>query len=76
MAADVLVLDDHRPHIVIAEDAPAGKVHVVPLALALDWASGKKPLPEDGILRRIIVEWLACLRTGAVEPALYALERV
>lgn len=76
MPAKVVELDRYRPHLVIAEDEPAGKVHVIPLQLALDWAAGKAPLPDAGILRRILVEWLACVRAELVETALHDLEDV
>lgn len=72
--ADIIALDDHRPHLVICEDGEHPKVHVLPVSLALDWASGAQPLPEEGILRRVITEWLACVSEGLVETALHEIQ--
>lgn len=62
MTAQIIDIDEHRPHLVIdcsgAPGEPAGAIHVVPVALAVDWGTGAKPLPEDEIVRRIIREWL------------------
>jgi hypothetical protein len=67
MSAKVVSLDDQRPHLLIHTD---GKIHVVPVALALDWASGKQELPDADILRRIITEWLCCAKAGCIEHAI------
>jgi hypothetical protein len=71
MAAEVIDLSEHRPHLVIDCTKDEGAiVHVVPVSLALDWASGKQPLPEPEVIRRIITEWLACLHAGCVGHAI------
>lgn len=66
---EVLAPDDHIC-------LNAGKdVHVFPVDLALSWAEGKVPLPEDAILRRIVTEWLACVRSGCVTHAIEELSQ-
>lgn len=69
---EVIEIDNHRPHLVIDARANALQgerptVHVVPVALAIEWARGTKPLPEPDILRHVITEWLAAL-IGEFEP--------
>ncbi len=51
-------IDDARPHLVLScEDA----VHVIPMKLAIGWANGEAPLPEDSIVRKVFTEWLLYL---------------
>lgn len=64
--ADVVDLEAWRPHLVLACDE--GHAHVLPVALALDWAAGIRE-PDACCVRRIIVEWLACVRAGCVQHA-------
>lgn len=61
MRGEVTDIDDHRPHLVLTTAAAS---NVIPVALAEEWARGTKPLPDDEILRRIILEWLCFI--GAV----------
>lgn len=62
-------LDDHRPHLTMACDA--GHVHVLPVALVLDIAHADQPIDHlpDCLYRKILGEWLVCLREGYVELA-------
>jgi len=77
MIAQVVALDDYRPHLSVAVNNPDGTVtaHVIPVSLALEWAAGEKPLPvgqdgklDEALIRRIIVEWLCFLCPGMEYP--------
>ena len=72
--ANVIALDTYRPHLILCEDGPKAPVHVIPVRLALEWANGDAPLPGDGIVRRIITEWLACVQQDLVQTALQQLD--
>lgn len=54
MTAEIISLDENRPHLVIEID---NCVHVVPVSLAKKWAKGES-VPEKEIMNRIITEWL------------------
>lgn len=69
MSADVANIDDYRPsaHLVIDCTTLSETVHVIPVALALKWASGELEPPPD-IRQRIITEWLKGLAPSEGKP--------
>lgn len=78
MSAQVVELDDYRPHISVVVHNQDGSVtgHVIPVGLALEWADDEKPLPvgpdgnlDEALIRRIIGEWLCFLCPGMEYPA-------
>jgi hypothetical protein len=71
MAAKVIDLDAHRPHLVIACSTEPAHCHVVPVAYLLRLASGDRdiePLPECAA-KRVLQEWLLCVQSRCVEHA-------
>ena len=73
MATDIIDLDAYRPHLMIS----CGQhVHVLPVRLMLDVASGRATPQEPFVcvLQRIVVEWLACVRAGVVPEAIADLD--
>lgn len=69
MAAEVIELDAHRPHLVITCSEEQVHCHVVPVAYLLRLAAGDttvEPLPTCAA-KRVLQEWLLCVQTGCVE---------
>lgn len=69
MGSNVVDLDAQRPHITLDEYGVDGKVrvvHVIPLLKIRDWAEGRAPLPDEGLLRAALADWLACLEEEAL----------
>ena len=51
-------IDDRKPHVCVSVDS--GDVHVVPVSLIEDWASGSVK-PDYDVLKAIIAEWLSII---------------
>ena len=61
-------LDKHRPRLYVTVD---GKTTEYPIRTIIGWASGAYPLPEEKVLRFIIMEWIANIAGIKLGPADY-----
>lgn len=62
MSAEVINLDDHRPHVTIMD--LEGNAHVVPVSYFEDFVKGGVDIPEDmlPVMRKVVDEWLRTLQ--------------
>lgn len=72
-SAQVIQLDDHRPHLTFTTHA--NQVHVFPVSFFVDAARGKQPIDNlgehrDAILRVVLGEWLSMLGVATAEQLL------
>ena len=56
MNDNVEELDKYRPRLYVTVD---GEEMEYPLRLIVGWAAGTHPLPEEKVIRFIILEWIA-----------------
>jgi hypothetical protein len=66
MEAEVINIDDHRPHITIP--TLDGNAHILPETLVMDWIHGDQKIVESDdweiIIRTILNEWYQDLIKG------------
>ena len=58
LLVSVTDIDSARPH--VALEVETGDVHVIPVSLVKDWATGRVTPPDD-VVRAIIGDWLVML---------------
>jgi len=65
VGADVISLDEHRPHVTLLVQHTDGQaVHVIPVFVVRRWAEGSLPLPEPDLIRAFIGRWLDHIESG------------
>ncbi|MGE0373008.1 MAG: hypothetical protein AB7Q01_14155 [Gammaproteobacteria bacterium] len=70
MDSNIVSLDAHRPHITLEERDANGRaiiIHVIPMLKIRDWAEGRAPLPDEGLLRAALADWLWFLETERMQ---------